>query len=223
MALIQFSFSGENKSGGFALKKWWCPFLASLPSYRLLSHSFHLLPCFSLPEWDSLPNHSIGGRHSLARVCLGNRTRVRNIMDDETISTTNQWDSTESNSEKLKQCSEYYLFLADTQGQSQSHLIWIQKNKEKFYEVERMQDCCDCFKSHSFCPNSTFHFYLSKSVSPLLPIESDERYIHQTESGIFSLSSPMLLISILIAHSSSQLNFYFACSQWYLSIHYDSL
>lgn len=65
---------------------------------------------------------------------------------------------------------------------------------------------------------------LSKSVTPLLPILADERYIHQSESAIFpAVSFPRVLIDVLIAHSSSQQNFYFVCGQWYLPIHYYSL
>ena len=86
-----------------------------------------------------------------------------------------------------------------------------------------MQDYYDCIKPHSFVADSTFQ-NLSKSVTLLQPILADERYIHQSESAIFpAVSFPRVLIDVLIAHSSSQQNFYFVCGQWYLSIHYYSL
>lgn len=89
----------------------------------------------------------------------------------------------------------------DTQGQSQSQQIRIQKNKEKLCETGRMQDYYDCIKPHSFVADSTFH-NMSKSVTPLLPILADERYIHQSESAIFpAVSFPRVLIDVLIAHS----------------------
>lgn len=122
MALIQFPFPGE-KSGALPhigydstphlkqLKVWFSgaeivsqAVMVPFPSIITQLHTpFPQFPFITLFQPSQVRvSAQPQSRHSFARVCPENRTRVSKVKDDETISTTNQWDSTESNSEKLK-------------------------------------------------------------------------------------------------------------------------